>query len=158
MKKSILAIIFHLSSNDAAPKHVHCPPGEKSWWFWQRAVAKYEAPRKHNDHKVLPVELGQKLAPIFQCLTESLLERYKQYHTQNANESLHNRIWWFCPKIAYVGRKLIEMAVYLSVCQFSVGVTVKSLVLELLCLSPLSHSNILWFCGSFAFGQDSRIH
>ena len=82
--------------------------------FWQRAVAKCEAPRKHNDHKVLPVEIGQKLAPIFQCLTEeSLLERYKQYHTQNANESLHNHIWWFCLKIAYVGRKVIEMAVYL---------------------------------------------
>ena len=137
MKKRIFAILFHLSSTDAAPKHVHCPPGEQSWYFWQRAVAKGEVPGKHKEHEGLPVEIGQKLVPIFQRLIEeSLLERCKQNRTQNANESLHNLIWRFCPKITYVGKKVIEMAVHLSICQFSVGATVKSLLLDILCLSP----------------------
>ena len=30
MKKRIFAILFHLTSTDANPKHQHCPPGEKS--------------------------------------------------------------------------------------------------------------------------------
>ena len=137
MKKRIFAILFHLSSTDAAPKHVHCPPGEKSWCFWQRAIAKSETPGRHDDHKRLPVEIGQKLVPIFQRLTEeSLLERCKQNRTQNPNESLHNVIWRFCPKITYVGRKVIEMAVHLAICQFSVGATFKSLLLDVIGLSP----------------------
>ena len=43
-KKRIFAILFHLSSTDAAPKQVHCPPGEKPWCSWQRAVAKSKVP------------------------------------------------------------------------------------------------------------------
>ena len=70
MKKRVFAILFHLSSTDAAPKHVHCPPGKKSWCFWQRAVAKSEVAGKHKDHEGLPIETGQKLVPIFQRLTE----------------------------------------------------------------------------------------
>ena len=37
MKKRIFATIFHLSSSDQHPKHVHCPEGDKSWCFWQKA-------------------------------------------------------------------------------------------------------------------------
>ncbi len=44
MKKRIFAILYHMSSTDTNPKHVHCPPGDKSWCFWQRAIAKEEQP------------------------------------------------------------------------------------------------------------------
>ena len=40
LKTCIFTILLHFSSSDKNPKHVHCPPGETSWWFWQRAIAK----------------------------------------------------------------------------------------------------------------------
>ena len=39
LKQRIYAIFFHLCSSDAHPKHIHCPPGAKSWCFWQRDIA-----------------------------------------------------------------------------------------------------------------------
>jgi len=34
-RKRIYAIWLHLSAADQHPKHMHCPPGEKSWCIWQ---------------------------------------------------------------------------------------------------------------------------
>ena len=33
-RRRIMAILFHLSSTDDSPKHVHCPEGATSWHFW----------------------------------------------------------------------------------------------------------------------------
>ncbi len=94
LKKRIFAILFHLSSSDTNPKHVHCPPGEKSWCFWQRALAKSETPGSHKSLETLPADIGKCLVPIFQRLSEdNLLRRCARGAIQNANESLHNVIW-----------------------------------------------------------------
>ena len=39
LNRRIFAILFRFSSSDEHPKHIHCPTGEKSWCFWQRAIA-----------------------------------------------------------------------------------------------------------------------
>ncbi len=54
LKKRIFAILFHLSSSDEHPKHIHCPPGKSSWCFWQKAVANEKEPGSHKDHKTIP--------------------------------------------------------------------------------------------------------
>ena len=53
LKRLIMAILLHLSSTDKYPKHAHCPPGESSWCFWQRSLAKDQIPGPHKDHELL---------------------------------------------------------------------------------------------------------
>ena len=104
MKQRIFAILFHLTSSDSTPRHMHCPPGEKSWCFWKRAEIKKETPGPHKDHETVPNEIGKKMVPVFQRLTEDqLLQRCRRNRTHNPNESLHNSIWQYCPKIRYAG-------------------------------------------------------
>ena len=122
LKKRIFAILFHLTSSDDHPKHMHCPPGTNSWCFWQRAIAASKDPGTHKEHDTLPSEIGRKLAPIFQRLTEeNLLKRCARNKTQNANESFHSTIWKYCPKSVFVGRKTMGTAVALAMCRFSMG-------------------------------------
>ena len=119
MKKRMLTILFHMSSANESPNHINCPPGTKSWCFCQTVKAAGKDPGNHKDHETLPVEVGKALVPIFRMLSDDgLLKRCLRAETQNANESLHNLIWRYCPKGTYVGRKTLETAVALAVCQF----------------------------------------
>ena len=137
MKKRIFSILYHLCSTDNDPKHVHCPPGEKSWCFWQRALAKGVAPGKHKEHETLPPEIGKKMVPIFHRLTEEkLLSRCTLNRTQNNNESLHSLVWSFCPKRNFVGRMTIENAVCMAILQFSMGSNFKDVLCKMLGFSP----------------------
>ena len=90
-------------------------------------------PGAHKEHDTLPPEIGSRLVPIFQRLSdEKLLERCSRKKTQNPNESLHQLIWKICPKSIYVGRRTLKAAVALAACQFSMGATFKVLLLNLL--------------------------
>ena len=132
LKKRIFAILLHLSSTDAFPKHQQCPAGEKSWCFWQRANAKNEKPNAHKDHETIPPDVGKKLVPIFQRLAdERLLKRCQRNKTQNPNESLHQLIWKLAPKAIYTGKNTLETAVTLALCQFSMGRSFQHLLCNL---------------------------
>ncbi|KAJ4431994.1 hypothetical protein ANN_20606 [Periplaneta americana] len=48
MKKAIYATLDHAMSTDDKPLHSRCPSGEKSWCFFNRAIAKQEAVPKHD--------------------------------------------------------------------------------------------------------------
>ena len=138
LKKWIFAILFHMSSSDQHPKHMHCPPpGEKSWYFCQRSIAKSEQPGSHKHHDTISAEVGKQLVPIFERLTEpDLLKRCTHAMTQNANESVHNMIWKICPKTIFVGRKTMETAVAIAACQFSMGATFKGALWKALGVDP----------------------
>ena len=140
MKKRIFAILFHLTSTDENPKHVHCPPGENSWCFWQRAVSKNESSGSHKEHETIPEDVGRKLVPIFQRLTEKhLLKRCIRSKTQNLNESLHGLLWRFCPKITFVGRQMVEIAARMALCQFTKGATFRLTLFKFLGIEPGHH-------------------
>lgn len=137
LKTRVMGILLHLSSTDKQPKHAACPPGETSWCFWQRALAKSQDPGTHKDHETLPVEIGKKLVPIFQRLSdEQLLQRCSRNMTQNANESLHHLVWKICPKATYVGRRTMQTAMALAICQFTMGASFKVLLCKVLKLVP----------------------
>ena len=137
MKKRIFAILFHLTSTDTNPKHQHCPPGEKSWCFWNREEAKGKIPGPHKEHERIPVDIGRKLVPIFQRLSEdSLLQRCKRGASQNQNESLHSVIWRFCPKLNYAGRRSIEAAICMALCQFLKGSMFRETLMKFLAINP----------------------
>ena len=137
MRQRIFAILFHLLSTNESPKHMHCPPGPKSWCFWQRAVADGKNPGDHKENDTIPVEVGKKLVLIFQRLSdEDLLKRCSRAKTQNANKSMHNLIWKICPKSNYVGRITIDIAVALAASQFSMGASHKVLLCKMLGIEP----------------------
>ena len=121
---------LYMSSTDQDQKHVHCPPGESSWCFWQRALAKSVPLGGHKDHETLSTEIGKKLVPIFNRLSEvGLLKRCARGSTQNANESMHSILWKFCPKNTFCGKKNIETGVALALSQFSMGASYKNMIL-----------------------------
>ena len=137
MKQRIFAILFHLTSTDRTPRHMHCPSGEKSWCFWKRAEAKKETPGPHKDHETVPNEVGKKMVSIFQRLTDDeLLQRCRRNRTQNPNESLHNLIWQYCPKIRYAGRYSVEGATCMAICQFSLGATFREMLCRFVGIDP----------------------
>ena len=137
LKKPIMAILLHLSSTYKMPKHMHCPPGDHSWCFWQRAIAKSTVPESHEEHETLPPDIGKKLVPIFLHLSdEALLKRCARQKTKNPIESFRNAVWKLCPKTIYVGRKTLDTAVALAACQFSMGATFKTILCKILGLVP----------------------
>ena len=115
MKKRIYAILFHMSSSDLFPKHHHCPPGEKSWCFWQRAIAKGSTPGSHSEHETISPDVGQKPVPFFRRLTEeNLLKRCTRNRTQ------------------HVGRRTVETAATLAICQFSMGASFRKVLCDII--------------------------
>jgi len=137
LKKRIMAILLHLSSTDKMPKHVHCPPGSTSWCFWQRAIAQSKEPPVHADHETLPLDVGTKLVPIFQRLSdEKLLKRCSRRATQNANEALHQLVWKVCPKSIHVRLRTLRVAATLALAQFSMGASFKILICKVMGMDP----------------------
>ena len=137
LQKRIMGILLHLSSTNEHPKHVHCPPGKSSWCFWQRAIAKSEEPGSHKGHDTLPVDIGKKLVPIFQRLSNpKLLNRCSRSMTQNANEAPHSILWKIVPKSTYVGRKTMQTAMAFAVCRYAMGASYQSLICKAMQLEP----------------------
>nr|XP_053657573.1 uncharacterized protein LOC128706645 isoform X2 [Cherax quadricarinatus] len=52
MRNSIMASFFHCSSTDEKPQHHLCPTGDKSWCFYQKALAANLPPPSHTNMKV----------------------------------------------------------------------------------------------------------
>ena len=101
--------------------------------LWQRTKTQGKDQGSHKDHDIFSAEIGKKLVPISQRQTDTnLLKRCSRVGTQNTNESLHHLIWKICPKAKYVGKKTIETAVTMSVCQFSMGASFQSMLLKAL--------------------------
>ena len=85
----------------------------------------------------LPNEVGKKMFPILKRLTDDeLLQRCRRNRTQNSNESLHNLIWQYCPKIRYAGRYSVEGATCLTICQFSLGATFREMMCRFVGIDP----------------------
>ncbi|KAJ4449226.1 hypothetical protein ANN_00623 [Periplaneta americana] len=50
-KTAIYATLLHSISTDKKPQHSKCPPGEKSWYFYQKALAVGRKPEPHSEKK-----------------------------------------------------------------------------------------------------------
>lgn len=145
MKNAIYAILDHCRSTDRQPKHSKCPSGEQSWCFYNRALAKNETPGSHMTHLHTPLSerVVCKMLPLFQRLaSDSLLERCASGRTQNANESLHSRIWRKCPKSTSVTKRRVDIAVARAVVEYNLGrSTTQYKIHSKLGLSPGRHTS-----------------
>lgn len=139
MREAIWAIYFHKLSTDKAPRHQLC---KKEWCKYRQAEEKGASALKAFRHKnSMPEAIMEVIKPIFKDLTHpDLLNKCLDGYTQNANESVNQKIWKICPKNGYHGAKTIRTAVGLATITFNDGMKSFEKVLVRLGIS----------CGGFA--------
>ncbi|KAK3932909.1 Pantothenate synthetase [Frankliniella fusca] len=125
MQNAILAAPHHYASTDKKPMHQYCPKGRDSWCFFQKAKA--AKPRSKPSHSGMKTTLNDKvfkaILPAYQRLGEKeLVTRCKDLLTQNANESLHNVVWSYVPKINFVSKGRLEFGATQAVGKYNMGV------------------------------------
>ena len=119
MKRAIWAIFFHLQAENAEA-HDHCPKGADSWCKYQKAVSTNQADAFVHGTPYIAPACMQACKLVFESLiAEELLEGCIGAYTQNCNESFHNLVWKYAPKIEHVGRRVIEIATAAAVLHFN---------------------------------------
>ncbi|KAK8721717.1 hypothetical protein OTU49_012530, partial [Cherax quadricarinatus] len=125
MRNSIMASFFHCSSTDEKPQHHLCPTGDNSWCFYQKAVAANLPPPSHTTMKVqlqLEPAYMKKVHNIYKDLTtDEMMRRCVKGRTQNANESLHQRIWSYCNKTLFRTKRQADFAASHAVAEYNSG-------------------------------------
>nr|XP_053657137.1 uncharacterized protein LOC128706159 [Cherax quadricarinatus] len=125
MRNSIMASFFHCSSTDEKPQHHLCPTGDKSWCFYQKAVAADLPPPSHTKMKVhfqLEPAYMEEVHNIYKDLTsDEMMQRCVKGRTQNPNESLHQRIWSYSNKAKYQTKRHADFAVSHAVADYNAG-------------------------------------
>ena len=118
MRNAVWAIFFHKLSHDAHPVHNFCLV---EWCPYKQAQAQGTLQTfKHKNN--LPEAVMEELRPIFRDLAKTeLLRKCVRGYTQNANESMNNLVWKFCPKTKHHGLITAETAVAVAVCLFNDG-------------------------------------
>ena len=125
MRDCIMSSFFHCSSTDANPCHHLCPKSEQSWCFYEKAKAKGETPPSHTTMRVkfdlAPEQLENVKKVYTRLTTDEMMTRCMRGKTQNANESLHARVWNYCPKHINTTKRQVDFAVATAVSNFNVG-------------------------------------
>ena len=80
-----------------------CPPGETSWCYYQKRLAKYDidagaAPPTTREPYLTPGEYARAVDVFTVFGSLSFCSTITMGKTQNANESLHNMLWHNSPK------------------------------------------------------------
>ncbi|XP_012235069.2 uncharacterized protein [Linepithema humile] len=138
MKKEIWATLYHKISTDEKPQHDFCSAGENSWCSYQKAKAtnklseyKHKTPMKYV--------VFDAVKPIYEELSkDELLLRCLGGFTQNSNESFNATVWALAPKSYASGKKIIDIATNIAVCNFNDGFRSIMEIMEVLnlCVGP----------------------
>lgn len=120
MKNEIWATLFHKLSTDENPQHEKC---SESWCNWKKAQAADSLDTFH--HKpLLSKEVFKAIKPINEELSrDELLNRCLGGYTQNSNESFNATVWNLAPKSYSSGKKILNIATDIAVCNFNDGLT-----------------------------------
>ena len=98
MMMVVQATLHHMTSTDDRPVHHMCLEGENSWCSYNKAKTCNELDEYKHGFDVIPQALVEFLKPIYNRLgSRLLLSKCSLRYTQNANESLHSKVWRFCP-------------------------------------------------------------
>ena len=92
----------------------------------KKEKSKVKTPMPSHKHmKVsfsLPPEDMKKVEAVYKRLTANdLLKRCLKGKTQNPNESFHQRVWIYCPKVKNVSRTVLEFAVATACIYYNIG-------------------------------------
>ncbi|XP_055865681.1 uncharacterized protein LOC129922757 [Biomphalaria glabrata] len=147
MQKAIMASLYHCLSTEKSPKHQLCPTGSGSWCFYNAAVAKNETPGPHSKLLCTPLNyklLADHLKPIYKRLSEpALLQRCLLGATQNANESLHSKIWSTCDKKKFSSWNKVTFSVISSIYDFNFGFAASKIMKNILFCKNTFHAHRL---------------
>ena len=126
-------------------EHDQGPPGQTSWCYFQKRLAKYDidggaAPPTTREPHLSPAEYARALDVFTVYGSLSFCSTITMGKTQNANESLHNMLWHNSPKSKHVGQKSLSAYTALAVLSFNDGSMACSRVMHQLGLIPSHHT------------------
>lgn len=137
MREAVWGIYFHVGSTDENPVHNFC---SDNLCKYRKAVIAGTVDTYTHPHPV-PVACMEVVKPVFKDLANTdLLRKCLDGYTQNANESLNNLIWKYCPKHKAHGLTVAQVAVSIAVSVFNDGASALGAVMQEMGL----------LCGTFA--------
>lgn len=118
MRDEIWATLYHKISTDKEPQHEKC---SDSWCTWK--IAQAEGSLATYEHQTaIPMEVFEAIKPIYEELSrDELLNRCLGGFTQNSNESFNATVWNLAPKSYSSGKKILDIATDIAVCNFNDG-------------------------------------
>ena len=113
MAKGLDTLLSHISG-----KHDSCPTD--SWCRWRKtATTSQPTPATTTNFTSQDIKKVREVFAIF--ATEDFSRHLTLGLTQNANESLHNTIWNFCPKAKYISPQSVRISTAIAVTCFNDG-------------------------------------
>ena len=113
LAKGLNTFLYHVSGD-----HSNCPLD--TWCRWKRTSSTTKPPPTKPTNYT-PKEI-LKIHEVFDIYaTEEFCSHLTLGLTQNANESLHNVIWNFCPKAKYLSPRSIRISTAIAVAVFNEG-------------------------------------
>ena len=117
MREAIWAVYFHKLSTNSNPRHQLC---NIKWCKYKQAESNPDLLKSFKHKNSLPEPVLEIIKPVFKDLTHpDLLNKCLDSYTQNANESINQKIWKICPKNQYHGAKTVRTAVALATVTFN---------------------------------------
>ncbi|KAH9401817.1 hypothetical protein TYRP_017228, partial [Tyrophagus putrescentiae] len=118
MRNRVKAIWKHVGSSDEKPNHRNCDPKHCKFKQAMKAGQQY----LHSEHFHIEQNVMEKVKNEFMQMADiDLLRRTLHGQTTNANESFNSTVWNLLPKAGYANRQLVELAVFIAVCQYNEG-------------------------------------
>ena len=112
---------MHVSSSNENPKHEYCPSGEDSWCFYKKTESLDQEPPNHENMKVkmlLNDDESNRVQEVYKSLTtDQLMGRCLKGRTQNANESVHSKLWSKKHKTKFCGLPSLQHAARTTVAE-----------------------------------------
>ena len=82
MNTAIWATLKHKSSTDTNPQHNSCPPGDDSWYTWQKEMAQGKL-AEYSHKPALSDDAFSKITPIYEDRSsENLLQRCRRIYAK----------------------------------------------------------------------------
>ena len=118
---AVQVTLHHMTSTDDRPVHHMYPEGENSWCSYNKAKARNELNEYKHGFDAIPQAIVQLLKPIYNRLgSRLLLSKSLLRYTQNANESLHSKVWRFMFQIhLFLGPRLVKIGCALAICTWN---------------------------------------
>ena len=105
-------LLSHISGD-----HNSCPID--SWCRWKNTTTSQPIPAATTNFTSLDIKKVQEVFATF--AREEFCRHLTMGLTQNANESLHNIIWNFCPKAKYISPQSVRISTGIAVTSFNDG-------------------------------------
>jgi hypothetical protein len=119
MKKAILAIYYHILSDDENPQHEYCPMKEDTWCKYNRLIFDDLDPSEYNHVNIVRKEVWKETKSIFCDLSkDDLLEKCVKGFRQNVNECFNSLVWLMCPKTTYSSIDSVRLGMYDAVISY----------------------------------------